>query len=115
VKPSLSVLILAVTGVLILAGAGAIGYAIGHRDNAPVEAIHTGVAAETRYSGTATAGGVSYVLPLNVPWIDAVGTLHDGPGPPPCLRKGNARHLVFATVSYSVADAAQGIVIWVRC
>jgi hypothetical protein len=115
VKPWLSIAILATIGVIALAGAGAIGYAIGHRSDGPVEAVHTGKATETRHVGTATADGVSYVLPLNVPWIDSVGTLHDGAGPPPCLRSGSARHLVFATVRYSVEDATQGIVLWVRC
>jgi hypothetical protein len=108
------VLLLAAIGLIALAGAGAIGWAIGNSTRSD-QAVHTGVVVETRAEGTATAGGVTYVLPVNVSWIDAAGTIHDGPGPPPCLRRGRARRVEFATVNYSVAGDTQGIVVWVRC
>lgn len=106
---------LAVMGLVTLAGAGALGYVIGHDNNGLVEAIHTGMATETKNEGTATADGFSYTLPVNVSWIDSVGTIHQGPGPPPCLRAGHARRIVFATIKYPIAGATQGIVVWVRC
>lgn len=101
-------------GLVVLAGAGAIGWAIGN-SNSSDQIVHTGVALETSTRGTARAGGMSYLLPVNVTWIDRAGTVHDGPGPPPCLPRGQARRVRFATVSYSVAGTTQGIVVWVHC
>lgn len=108
-------LIWSVVGLLALSGAASIGYVLGNDNGSPVETVHTGMAAVSSHTGTATAAGVSYVLPVNVPWIDSVGTIHNGPGPPPCLQGGHARRVVFATVKYPIAGATQGIVVWVRC
>lgn len=104
-----------VIGLLALSGAASIGYVLGNDNGSPAETIHTGSAAVFSHTGTATADGFSYVLPINVPWIDAVGTIHDGPGPPPCLQGRHGRRVVFATVKYPIAGATQGIVVWVRC
>ena len=110
----LRVLLWTAIGLIALAGVGAIGWAIGN-SNASDQTVHTGVAVETATRGTARAGGASYVLPVNVTWIDKAGTIHNGPGPPPCLPSGKARRVEFATVNYSVAGATQGIVVWVHC
>ena len=108
-------LLWAALALVLLAGAGAIGWAIGHKNNGLVEVVHTGSAGLTPTEGSAMADGFSYLLPVNVTWIDGVGTIHDGPGPPPCLRHGGARRVVFATVKFPIAGATQGIVVWVRC
>lgn len=108
------VLLWCAIGLFVLAGAGAIGWAIGN-NTASNETVRTGVVVETPTGGRARADGVHYVLPLNVSWIDAVGTIHDGPGPPPCLPPGRARRVQFATVNYSIAGDSHGIVVWVRC
>jgi hypothetical protein len=102
-------------GLLALAGAGAIGYAIGHQNTGLVETVHTGMAGSTGTAGTATADGFTYILPPDVSWIDSVGTIHGGAGPPPCLRHGGARRVEFATVKYPIAGATEAIVVWVKC
>ena len=114
-KSPLRILAWCAAGLLALSGAGAIGYATGHERTGLVETVHTGMAGLTGTEGTATADGFSYILPPDVSWIDSVGTIHDGPGPPPCLRHGGARRLEFATVEYAIAGATEGIVVWVKC
>lgn len=107
-------LIWVVVGLIALAGAGAIGYAIGHH-HSPLETVRSGIVYETANEGTASAGGFNYSVPTNVSWTDATGTIHDGSQRPPCLRLDHASHVVFATVKYSIAGATQGTVRWVRC
>jgi hypothetical protein len=115
VTATVRLLIWSVVGLLALSGAASIGFVIGNDGGPPAVATHTGSAALSPHSGTATAGGFSYVLPVNVPWIDTAGTIHNGPGPPPCLRSGGGNRVVFGTVRYPIAGATQGIVVWVRC
>jgi hypothetical protein len=104
----------AAVGLLLLAGAGAIGCAIGNK-RSPVETVQTGTLYETSNEGTASAGGFNYLLPVDVSWIDAMGTIHDGSQRPPCLRLDHASRGQFATVKYGIAGATQGTVVWVRC
>jgi hypothetical protein len=108
-------LIWSVIGLLALSGAASVGFVLGNDDGPPLETVHTGTVAVSSHTGAATAGGFSYVLPINVPWIDAAGTIHDGPGPPPCVKRSHGRPVVFATVKYQIAGTTQGIVVWVRC
>lgn len=108
-------LIWSVLGLLALSGAASIGYVLGNDNGLPPETVHTGTVAVSSHTGTATANGFSYVLPVNVPWIDAAGTIHDGAGPAPCVRSSHGRSVVFATVKYPIAGTTQGIVVWVRC
>lgn len=104
-----------VIGLLALSGAASIGFVLGNDNGPPAATVHTGMLAISSHTATATADGFSYVLPINVPWIDAAGTIHDGPGPPPCVHGRQGRSVVFATVRYPVAGTTQGIVVWMRC
>lgn len=103
-----------VMAVIALAGAGAAGYAIGHRQT-PLETIQSGTVYVTANEGTASADGFNYSVPTNLSWTDATGTIHEGGQRPPCLPLDHASHVVFAAVKYSIAGATQGTVVWVRC
>lgn len=98
-------------GFVALAGAGAIGYAIGN-DHTPLETIHTGTIYETPNEGTAYANGFNYAFPVNVAWTDSNRAVHYGERPA-CLRLDHATRAVFATVR--VAQTGGGTVVWVRC
>ncbi len=95
--------------------AGVIGYVIGHGSSRTIT-VRTGTVYETSNEGTANADGFNYRLPApaNISWVDSEGTIHDGIQPP-CIHLGKASRVVFATVTYPVAGATQGTVLWVRC
>jgi hypothetical protein len=66
---------------------------------------------------TASAGGWSYEIPLDVPWLaaEADGGWHDG-SRPSCLAPGNARIPVkFAWVPVHAGTVSWRAVAWVDC
>ena len=91
------------------------GYAAGaHSADASV-AVHRGIAAITPYQVGVNAGGVSYDIPLDVPWKDASGGWHEGDRPS-CLpaTQTNAR-VTFGAVRYQLHDVRGYAVVWVDC
>jgi len=74
-----------------------------------------GLAYASSVQAVVQAGGWSYEVPLDVPWIDSTGTEHEG-GSPSCLPAFEQTLIDFGAVSITVAGgASQRSVVWVRC
>jgi hypothetical protein len=93
--------------------AGVLGYVFGEAGRQTV-ITRTGVAYSSATQAIVHTGGWSYNIPLDVPWTDTQGTLHDG-GRPSCLPAYRRASIVFGTVNITLAGATMRSVVWVRC
>lgn len=94
--------------------AGALGWALGSHHNEGNEEKHG-----TAYSGpgqiSATAGGVTYNIPLQVDWLDADGIWHDNTRPD-CLPPNFKQiPVTFGAVEWQHHELGGYTVPWVDC
>jgi hypothetical protein len=98
--------------IVIGVGAGTLGYRLGRRDHQAVTA-RNGVAYASPYQAFAQSRGWTYAIPLDMPWWDSGGTLHEGR--PSCLVSFKRTAIVFGTVDVREARDSWRSVVWVRC
>lgn len=117
---------MAVGVVALVVAAGAVGYAIGHRNRASIFTVDSGVVDAAPSGGTAYLGanealnrqptGFAYEFPANLVWIDATGTIHEGSTHPPCVPYYHAvRVKSMEAVMFPIRGGYQGTVLWVHC
>jgi hypothetical protein len=105
----LMVLFAVIATVLLLGGT----YALGAHRSTIHAAFGTAYAAE--YQISVSQGGWTYDVPLQVPWQDAQGVLHQGSRPaclPPLSRTMPVK---FRWVSAHADGATWRVVVWVDC
>jgi hypothetical protein len=109
-RPALVLRIAVVLG--LVAVAGTVGYLIGNRGHRSVS-TRTGIAYASPSEASIVTSGWTYgFVPLDVPWIDSQGTIHEGTRPS-CLPSSRRSRIVFGTVD--VPAIGQRSVVWVRC
>lgn len=104
-----------VVGLIIAVAltAAAIAYVTAVRQLGVVERV--GVASPAAGAISAEADGWTYNIPLDVPWTDVQGSLHDA-GRPDCLSPDPGNVTVrFASVDVGVNGAMWRQVVWVDC
>lgn len=117
---------LAAGAAALLVAAGALGYVLGQSSHNREFTTGPGLVITSSTGGTAYLGanqrpdrppkGFAYVVPAYVPWVDANGTVHEGGERPPCLRHDRtARVPEMEVVTFPIAGAYQGTVLWIRC
>jgi hypothetical protein len=86
-----------------------------HSSKASV-AVRHGTAVITPVQMGVTSGGVSYAIPLDVPWKDQDGGWHEGERPA-CLPSSlTSAPVTFGAVMYAFDGGVGGyVVVWVDC
>lgn len=97
-----------------VAAAAVLGYAVGAANDDVFETVGTAHSAEQAIS--IQTDDWTYGVPLDVPWIDAQGALHDG-GRPDCLPPSDAplESIRFAAVPVEVRGSGYRQVVTVFC
>ncbi len=102
--------IAAAAGLLVVGG-----YIAGvHSSDASV-AVHHGTAVISPVQMGATAGGVSYAIPLDVAWKDSSGGWHQGDRPSCLPATITSAPVTFAAVKYELDGNGGYVVVWVDC
>ena len=99
----------AAAGLLVVGG-----YLAGVRSSDASVAVHHGTAIISPMQIGATADGVSYAIPIDVPWKDS-GGWHQG-SRPSCLPSTTpSAPVTFAAVKYDLDGDGGYVVVWVDC
>jgi hypothetical protein len=77
--------------------------------------FHTGVPSSAEGAISVEADGWTYSIPLDVLWVDAQGTLHDGDRPACLPPEGATGAVRFASVDVTVEGTSWRQVVWVAC
>jgi hypothetical protein len=115
-----------VAAAVVVVGAGAIGYVIGHHDRGSVFTVGPGIVYATPTEGTAYLGadqplnrephGFAYFFPPTVASISPIGAVDAGGSRPPCVPYYHAvRVKRMEVVKYPIGGAYEGTVVWVQC
>jgi len=77
--------------------------------------FHTGVPLSAEGAISVEADGWTYSIPLDVMWVDAQGSLHDGDRPACLPAEGATAPVRFASVDVTVEGTSWRQVVWVAC
>ena len=102
-----------VAAAVLAAGAG--GYVAGVHSQKATVAVHQGTAVITPYQIGASARGVSYNSPLDIPWKDREGGWHSGERPSCLPSTITSAPVTFAAVKYELNGNGGHLVAWVDC
>jgi hypothetical protein len=104
----------ALAGITLAVVTAVAGFIVGSQLSGAV--IRTGVASPAEGAVSVASDGWTYNVPLDVPWIDDAGVLHDG-GRPACLATGITANvpIKFASVDVSTGGNGWRQVVWVDC
>ena len=106
---SRSMLALWVASLVIAVGIGAVA------GRATAVTTHQAVPMSAEGAVSIEADGWTYGVPMDVAWVGADGSFHDG-GRPDCLPPGGTDQAVrFASVDLSVQGVGWRPVVWVSC
>lgn len=104
--------LLAVAAGLILAGCVAVA---SDRATSPNVTFHTGFPQSAPGAISVEADGWTYAIPVDVFWVDAAGSLHDGDRPACLPPEGATGPVRFASVDVTVEGTSWREVVWVEC
>jgi hypothetical protein len=95
--------------------AAAAGYAMARHSSPASVAVHHGTAQVTPAQVGVNADGVSYDIPLDVPWRDAAGGWHEGERPSCLPTTVTSTPVTFGAVKYALNGVSGSVVVWVDC
>ncbi|MGZ6804626.1 MAG: hypothetical protein ACXVFU_16400 [Nocardioidaceae bacterium] len=99
-------------GAALLAGGG---YLVGAHSAPASVAVHHGTAVISPVQIAATAGGVTYDIPLDVQWKDSSGGWHEGDRPSCLPATSSSAPVTFGAVKYELGGVGGYAVVWVDC
>lgn len=101
-----------VAAALLLA---VVSYVAGARSSHASVAVRHGTAVITPDQIGVNSGGVSYAIPLDVPWKDAEGGWHEGDRPSCLPATLTSARVTFGAVKYALEGTGGYVVVWVDC
>ena len=103
---------LAITAGLLLAGCET---PVTDQASTSSVTFHTGLPHSAPGAISVEADGWTYSIPMDVKWVDAQGSLHDGDRPACLPPEGATGPVRFASVDVTVEGASWRQVVWVAC
>jgi hypothetical protein len=104
--------VVAMAAGLLLAGCAATANDRGTSSNIT---FHTGIPSSAEGAISVEADGWTYSIPIDVFWVDAQGTLHDGDRPECLPPEGTNQAVRFASVDVTAEGTSWRQVVWVAC